>query len=277
MSLNKPIVIAVFGLSAREIRILQTICALSKERARIYELTAPGFAEKPDFAVVDGDDPQALAEWQQFRGHHPMLHLVTVGKGPKSDWPGFQIGRPLLATRLLDLFDQINLTVSHEQPAFAAVVAKEVHSVATPTPAHKEKSGEAQTVSTHTLNNTQLTALVVDDSLPIRRQMQIQLEPFVGRVDLAEDGEQAMECLASHVYSIIFLDVVLPGMDGYKICKAIKRDKHAKETPVIMLTSKSSPFDRVKGKLAGCDTYLTKPVDLLTFEKVLRQYLPKHE
>jgi twitching motility two-component system response regulator PilG len=99
------------------------------------------------------------------------------------------------------------------------------------------------------------------------------LAPLVGRVDLAEDGEQAVKFIANRSYDIIFLDVVLPGMDGYKICREIKRNKRTKNTPVIMLTGKSSPFDMVKGKLAGCDTYLTKPVDGIMFKEVVQKYL----
>ena len=119
---------------------------------------------------------------------------------------------------------------------------------------------------------SQLSALVVDDSFPIREQIKLELEALVGQVDLAEDGERAIELITARPYDIVFLDVVLPGMDGYQICRTIKRDRRTKGTAVIMLTGKSSPFDRVKGKLAGCDTYLTKPVDHVTFQQVVRQY-----
>jgi CheY-like chemotaxis protein len=261
MGLNSPITVAVFGLSPHEVRILQTICLLSKERPRTYRLMVPGESQAADFAIVDGDDPQAMAAWQQFRSSHPMLHLVMVGRHSQLDGPGFEIGRPLLATRLLAMFDRIEL--SSEQPAL--VPLSPVQSQATGT--------QLQAPAAPTPTDARLSALIVDDSLLIRRQMQMALEPMVGRVDQAEDGLQAMALIAANAYDIVFLDVVLPGADGYKICRMIKQDKRAKDTPVIMLTGKSSPFDRVKGKLAGCDTYLTKPVDTPTFEKVLRHYL----
>ncbi len=66
-------------------------------------------------------------------------------------------------------------------------------------------------------------------------------------------------------------------MDGYQICRTIKRAKKTKGTPVIMLTGKASPIDRVKGKLVGCDAYLTKPVDHVKFDKVVQTYLPRKE
>ena len=118
-------------------------------------------------------------------------------------------------------------------------------------------------------------ALVVDDSATTRKQIEIELEQLGIAVDLAESGEQAFEFLnKSQGYDLIFLDVILPGLvDGYNICKTIKRDKQRKRIPVIMLTGKGSPFDRIRGKLAGCNTYLTKPVRREQFQTVVKKYL----
>lgn len=261
MNDTRPIVIAVFGLSSREERILQTICFISQTRPRTYELMPSDGSVEPDVAVLDGQDPQAVANWQKFSVNRPMLPLLVIGDTAKLDRPGFRIDRPLLATKLLDVFDRIEFT--NENAAFANSHADPVR--------HGHDAG----VATTEIPSKGLTrsALVVDDSLPIRVQMQKELELFVGQIDLAESGEQALEFIANHTYDIIFLDVVLPGMDGYQICKAIKRDKRTKGVPVVMLTGKSSPFDRVRGKLAGCDTYLTKPVDLPKFKDVVKQYL----
>ena len=68
------------------------------------------------------------------------------------------------------------------------------------------------------------------------------------------------------------MDVLMPGIDGFEACRRIKA-KRAK-LPVVMLTSKSSPFDRVRGKMAGCDTYLTKPVDPAQLREVLARHVP---
>jgi twitching motility two-component system response regulator PilG len=120
----------------------------------------------------------------------------------------------------------------------------------------------------------QYKALVVDDSPTIRKQIEIELEHLGIAADLAESGEQAIGFLnQSQSYDLIFLDVVLPGVDGYNLCKTIKRDRQRKRTPVIMLTGKGSPFDRVRGKLAGCNTYLTKPVGRERFQTVVKKYL----
>jgi twitching motility two-component system response regulator PilG len=116
-------------------------------------------------------------------------------------------------------------------------------------------------------------ALVVDDSLAVRKQIGIALEQSEIRPEYANCGEVALELLGKNSYDIIFLDVVMPGIDGYSVCRSIKRNRATRHIPVIMLTGKSSPFDKVKGKLSGCNTYLTKPVARKAFEDTLKAYL----
>jgi len=265
MASNETFLITKLGLSSHETRVLQTICLISKNRPRTYELGSAETSHTADFVIVDGDDPQAMAAWERYQSSNPMVPAVMVTTEPGQGQTGYQLRRPLMATRLLAVLDDVQ--VCTERPAFApakAVETEEAKPAARPLVA---KSPAAPPVA------SRLRALVVDDSFPIRRQIELELAHFAVEVDLAEDGEQALERIAARSYDIVFLDVVLPGMDGYKICKTIKRDKRTKGTPVIMLTGKSSPFDRVRGKLAGCDTYLTKPVDHATFEKVVRKYL----
>jgi twitching motility two-component system response regulator PilG len=91
--------------------------------------------------------------------------------------------------------------------------------------------------------------------------------------DFADNGDAALDLIYKNDYDVIFLDVIMPGADGYEVCKSIKRDKEKKRIPVVMLTGKSSPFDKVKGKLSGCDTYLTKPVSIREFNRTLNRCL----
>jgi twitching motility two-component system response regulator PilG len=174
-----------------------------------------------------------------------------------------------MATRLLNLLDQIPRGL--ESPAFtpSKTPGYTTHTTAEKFNTTRGAKPGLQQKGIHTM------ALVVDDSLPVRQQIKQHLTPLVNSIELVEDGEQALRSIANRSYDIIFLDVVLPGMDGYKICREIKRNKNTKRTPVIMLTGKSSPFDMVKGKLAGCDTYLTKPVEGATFVEVVQKYLKK--
>lgn len=106
-----------------------------------------------------------------------------------------------------------------------------------------------------------LRALVVDDSTTLRRLMELTLTPMGMELDFADNGEVAVQLTKTKRYDIIFLDIMLPGIDGYRVCKSIKGDKRTKDTPVVMLTSMNSAFDKVKGIMAGSNVYLTKPLD----------------
>ena len=119
------------------------------------------------------------------------------------------------------------------------------------------------------------TVLVVDDNATVRMFMQAKLAPFGFEVDIAETGEEAIGLSATQEYTCVFLDVVLPGIDGYQVCKLIKSNKQAiKKTAVVMLTSRSSPFDKLRGSIAGCDEYLTKPLDEDRLLEVIAKFLP---
>jgi twitching motility two-component system response regulator PilG len=112
-----------------------------------------------------------------------------------------------------------------------------------------------------------------DDSLPVRIQMNMVLQYYANNIDLAETGEKALELLKDNRYDMIFLDVILPGVDGYDIYKTIKGDDAFKSTPVVMLTGNSSAADQDEGKPAGCDSYLIKPVNSDLFKETMTRYI----
>lgn len=114
--------------------------------------------------------------------------------------------------------------------------------------------------------------LVVDDSLPVRIQMKEALKTYAKTIDFAHSGEEAMFLIDNCKYDVIFLDVILPGKDGYEVCRYIRSHALQRQTPVIMLTGNSSPADRVKGKLAGCDTYLIKPVRASVLSEIIGEF-----
>ena len=116
-------------------------------------------------------------------------------------------------------------------------------------------------------------ALVVDDNATVREFMRSKLAPFQINVDFAESGEEAIGMTAKRSYTCVFLDVVMPGMDGYQVCKLIKQRKQVNKTAVVMLTSKGSPFDRIRGTMAGCNAYLTKPVNEDKLLETIAKYL----
>jgi twitching motility two-component system response regulator PilG len=101
--------------------------------------------------------------------------------------------------------------------------------------------------------------LVIDDSNTIRRSAEIFLRQAGFEVILAEDGFDALAKISDHQPKVIFVDIMMPRLDGYQTCTLIKQHPRLKSTPVIMLSSKDGVFDRARGRLAGSDRYLTKP------------------
>ena len=104
-----------------------------------------------------------------------------------------------------------------------------------------------------------LKILVVDDSKTIRRTAETLLTKEGCQVFTAIDGFDALSKIADHQPDLIFVDIMMPRLDGYETCSLIKHNKVFKQTPVIMLSSKDGLFDRARGRIVGSEQYLTKP------------------
>ena len=104
-----------------------------------------------------------------------------------------------------------------------------------------------------------INILVIDDSNTIRRSAELFLRQAGYDVILAEDGFDALAKISDHHPRVIFVDIMMPRLDGYQTCALIKQNPRLRTTPVIMLSSKDGIFDRARGRLAGSDRYLTKP------------------
>ena len=101
--------------------------------------------------------------------------------------------------------------------------------------------------------------MVIDDSKTIRRSAETLLKKVGCEVVTAIDGFEALAKINSHKPDIIFVDIMMPRLDGYQTCALIKNNQNFKSTPVIMLSSKDSIFDRARGRIVGSEKYLTKP------------------
>jgi twitching motility two-component system response regulator PilG len=104
-----------------------------------------------------------------------------------------------------------------------------------------------------------LKILVIDDSKTIRRTAETLLTKEGCEVFTAVDGFDALSKIADHQPDIIFVDIMMPRLDGYQTCSLIKHNKVFRDTPVIMLSSKDGLFDRARGRIVGSEQYLTKP------------------
>jgi len=104
-----------------------------------------------------------------------------------------------------------------------------------------------------------LCVLVVDDSATIRRSAETMLANAGYTVVTAENGFEALSKITRHHPDLIFVDIMMPRLDGYQTCAIIKNNNDFRETPVVMLTSKDGLFDKARGRVVGSDQYLTKP------------------
>jgi twitching motility two-component system response regulator PilG len=101
--------------------------------------------------------------------------------------------------------------------------------------------------------------MVIDDSQTIRRTAESLLTKEGFAVVTAADGFEALAKVADYEPDIIFIDIMMPRLDGYQACALIKSNQRYRQTPVIMLSSKDGLFDRARGRIVGSDEYLTKP------------------
>ena len=257
MSSKKTFAVAMIGIPEHERKILKNIFKLSLYRPHTYTLAA---ADEPcQVVLVNADDPEALAKWQTLHdesartvaGGNPPLAAIMIAKDNPPAGTLHHIRRPFVASRVLNVLDQFtNGCVG------------------------SNTEGEELTQPTIPLAPEPI-ALVVDDSRTVRKQITLELQALGIEVDTADTGEDALELIDQNRYNLVFLDIMLPGIDGYQVCKYIKRNRFSRATPVIIISGKSSTFDRVRAALAGCDTFLAKPVKRDAFRQIVQHYLKK--
>ncbi|BAN69762.1 response regulator [endosymbiont of unidentified scaly snail isolate Monju] len=120
-----------------------------------------------------------------------------------------------------------------------------------------------------------LKVLVIDDSKTIRRTAETLLKKVGCEVLTANDGFEALSVIADNRPDLIFVDIMMPRLDGYQTCALIKHNELYRDVPVIMLSSKDGLFDRARGRIVGSDQYLTKPFSRDELLDAVRQFAKK--
>ena len=114
--------------------------------------------------------------------------------------------------------------------------------------------------------------MIIDDSNTIRRSAEIFLGQSGCQIILATDGFDALAKIVDYHPDIIFVDIIMPRLDGYQTCMLIKRNTEYQSVPIIMLSSKKGLFDRARGRIAGSDDYLTKPFTKENLLNIAQKY-----
>jgi two-component system, cell cycle response regulator len=246
--------IGLCGLSPKDRRMVEIVLGRAVSKRYQFAVIEDWTKHRCDLVLVDDGTAQGPAEHSKLKFQWPRAIAVHISEDGKSGDTPFRIARRMLLSRVTTVLEdaigsegagmRTSPTPAVAQPVFANVAAAPV-----PRP----------------IETGPLRALVVDDSSTVRNQLEIALGRIGVKCDLAANTDEASAALLSRSFDFILLDVVMPGTDGYTFCRNLRSQREHKQLPVIMLTSRSSPFDRARGALAGCDSYLVKPIDLKTF------------
>jgi twitching motility two-component system response regulator PilG len=172
--------------------------------------------------------------------------------------------KPAAQARPLIEMPEVELDLS-EPPAAPAPAAVAAAAPAAPAPAAAAPAADGN-------GSRHRTVMIVDDSPTIRKILGLTLERAGYKVVAEPDGESAIERLVHFVPDLILLDIAMPKLDGYEVCKRIRQDPRTASVPVVMLSGKGAMFDKVKGHRAGATEYLTKPFETPAVLAVVTNY-----
>ena len=263
---GNELLLSMLGFSRVERMTVASVCSLTQRRPRGYAVLPNDSTQTADIVLVDADDPSALNAWYASDActqGRPSL-MIARNSSQLTD-ARYTMQRANFSARLVRMLDTI---VMHEyrympdtmvgEETGSQVALSGIRNMAPPRPT-QTKGGRPR-------------VLVVDDALVVRTQMHALLEMHKVQTVLAADAEQAISMMqVAEPFAMVFLDVVLPGMDGYAACRKLKSID--REVPIIMLTGRDSPFDKIRGVMAGCNRYLTKPVSVEDLTRVLYEFL----
>ena len=260
--------LVVRGFSAVERSLLDGTVKLSQRRTPRLTLLADSNVDSADVVMINALDAGAM-DWAQ---RQPLLgRKAVIWVDGKKAPPGHTLAKRPVQWPILPILLARALEQGPGTQSASAASASKGRATASATGASTTEAATAAAVAAAE-SGALGQILVVDDSLAVRGHLKSQLEGRGYQVSEAEHVEGALEAVANASFACVLMDVLMPGQDGYEGCKQIKaRLRGAANVPVIMLTSKSSPFDRIRGKMAGCDAYLTKPVQTKQLHDTLTQ------
>ena len=275
----------VKGFTGFDMRLLDGVVKLSQRRNPSLELVDDQAPSSIDVIIIDGKNEEAAA-WAQEQSYWLAQQAVVWVDAPGpllKGHTGLQrpvrwTDLPVILSRAMDdaIHHHTGAAAEHSTAAVPASKAAAQAQVSQITPSAQTAESSEAVLGNAT---TAPAILVVDDSLAVRGHLTSALKAVGYSVNSVDSGESAIMIAGSRPYDCILMDVLMPGIDGYEACRKIKAMPAigGKAKPsIVMLTSKSSPFDRIRGKMAGCDAYLTKPVQKSHLMQVLAKYAFKN-
>jgi twitching motility two-component system response regulator PilG len=238
---------------------LQKILQLSKTSS--YSISVFNPQSETDLWFFYGENYLQQEEFKQLSEQHYSRVIIVAKQTPQINC--HHLALPLIASRVLSLLDRITgkqPTANNEIPP---AKVSEKNPAYLPSEAYSSESAE----------KLLYRVLVVDDSVPMQKALAAEIKKLdtPTEIDFANTGEEALQYTEKNTYDFIFLDIIMPGIDGFETCTQMRKSPKLKKTPIIMLSAKTSPLDEVKGVMAGCTTYMTKPIVHEEFQKVIHR------
>lgn len=275
--------IGTLGFPADQLKKLEKILSLSKQSLALVSFDR---RQLPDLLLLFGPEQLQQPDIAELPGSY-RTRLVLISKTrPESDDLA-HIKFPLISSRVIRTLEQfqplppapVDVPLDTDSGAKADVetdIESDVETSENPFSKYDAQIAavQQQQQSAPTARDMRsYSVLVVDDSHPMQQMLAKELEQLEHpvNIDFADDGEAALSRVADRHYDFIFLDIMMPGIDGFETCTRMRAMPALKKTPIIMLSSKTSPLDEVKGIMAGSSTYLTKPIEHAEFQKVIRR------
>ncbi len=259
--------VAMFGVSESLQHVLEVVARHAQHNPYGFHLAASRSADAFDIAIVDmsiAGGPEVAGTLNNLLNGRPIVRL-----GRRSDKARGcdDVVHERFARQVLDVLN--GQVQQHFEGTGRMSGTGAMPWVAAQAMARGPLGGsEAKAV-----NPNRPRALIVDDSPTVRHQLTVALQQMGLESDAVDSANDALQLLMARRYDMVFADVVMPGQDGYQLTRDIRRSRLLKGVPVVILTSRSSPFDLVRGALAGCSSYLVKPVSLHSLRDTVNRQL----
>ena len=249
--------VAIFGLAHRFQRLMEIVLRHARHNQYRYVLAQSRGPGEYDIALVDmtaKGGPEVASTLRRLPGARPVVRVgrrTDEARGPDD---------LLQSSFTMNLLKTLNRVVEE------ALLGR---------PSPRPGLWSPTSPLPRWAGQDPARVLIVDDSPTVRRQLAVALRQMGLDSEGVGSAREALDKLAARRYDLAFVDVVMPEMDGYRLTREIKRTRGMRATPVIILTSRSSPFDLARGALAGCNSYLVKPVSLNSLRETVARHLRK--
>ncbi len=233
--------------TAARIECFRRVIALEPGHSRVAGVLASLLVQEASTRAAAGDQAEAVSIFRE---------VVTLDPKSIEGWWGLACTARAREESIQAIERVLEIDPSHDMAQELKQRlsrAPTPQAVAPPEPPAPEATPDAPADSRQ--------VLVVDDSPTVRKALTLMLERAGHRVTAAADGESALAALDASTPDLVFLDITMPKMDGYEVCRRIRKRSDLAQLPVVMLSGKDGFFDKVRGQMAGASEYITKPFE----------------